>query len=208
MILVISVDEIVLVFVSILSSLLVALIAVMFDRWLGNKKELNSIFSGLLFEIVENISIAETIVKKAEKDLRALQVAQHAFAPFPTFSDVAYLRAKNSEAFLNFVGRERSGRAQELFRDLHTDLHECYSSIRLVNYLIESIQELKIEIMTNRCPKEYGELLVEETRRGIVGVIEPKLREVLLLIRQVEPRLHQNLSVLRETFTSKGENMT
>ncbi len=44
---------------SVPSSLFVALLAVWFDRRIGDKKELDSVISALGFEIVENISIAK-----------------------------------------------------------------------------------------------------------------------------------------------------
>lgn len=62
-------DEIIFFLVSIPSSLFVALLAVKFDRWLSDKKELNSILCGIGFEMAENISIARTIAKKAEDEV-------------------------------------------------------------------------------------------------------------------------------------------
>lgn len=185
-------DEIIFFLVSIPSSLFVALLAVKFDRWLSDKKELNSILCGIGFEMAENISIARTIAKKAEDDVKTLRNMKHPFAPFPTFSDLAYFRAKNSEVFLNFVGRERTGAAGELVKNLH----ECYNSIRLVNHMMESIQQVKVEIMLHGSPKEYGEQVLATTKRTVEEVIEPQLIKTLLLLGQVEPKLHKTVSLL------------
>jgi len=192
-------DEIIFFVVSIPSSLFVALLAVKFDRWLADKKELNSILSGIGFEMAENISIARTIAKKAEDDVKALQTMKHPFAPMPTFSDSAYLRVKNSDVFFDFVGRDRIGVARELVKNLH----ECYSSIRLVNSMMESEQQVKLEIMMQRCPKEYGEQLFATTKRTVEEVIEPQLTKTLLLLGQVEPKLHKTVSLLSEIQTNQ-----
>jgi len=146
------------------------------------------------FEMAENISIARTIAKKAEDDVKTLKNMKHPFAPFPTFCDLAYLRAKNSGAFLNFVGKDRGGVARELVKNLH----ECYNSIRLVNSMMESIQRVKVEIMTHRSPKEYGELVLATTKRTVEEVIEPQLIKTLLLLGQVEPKLYKTISLLSE----------
>ena len=193
-------DEIVLFVVSILSSLFVALVAVKFDRWLGDKKELSSILSGLGFEMAENISIARTIAKKAEQDIKALQTMKHPFAPMPAFSDLAYLRAKNSDVFLNFVGRNKTGVARELVKNLH----ECYNSIRLVNSMMQSEQEVKVEIMMKRCPKEYGEQLFATTKRTAEEVIESQLIKTLLLLGQLEPKLDNTVSLLSKIPTNQN----
>ena len=187
-------NEIIFLLLSIPSSLFVALFAVMFDRWLADKKELKSILSSIGFEMAENISIARTIAKKAEDDIKTLHNMKHPFAPFPIFSDLAYLRAKNSDVFFNFVGRERTGVTKELVKNLH----ECYNSIRLVNHMMESIQQVKVEIMTHKSRKEYGEQLFATTKRTVEEVIEPQLIKTLLLLGQVEPKLHKTISLLSE----------
>lgn len=184
--------EIIFLLLSIPSSLFVALFAVKFDRWLADKKELKSILMGIGFEMAENISIARTIAKKAEDDLKTLRSTNFPFAPMPTFSDSAYVRAKNSEVFFHFMGRERTGVARELVKNLH----ECYNSIRLVNFMMESEQQVKLEIMMQRCPKEYGEQLIATTKRTVHEVIEPQLTKTLLLLWQVEPKLRKIISFL------------
>jgi len=185
-------DEVVFLLLPVLSSLFIALLAVKFDRWLGDKKDLSSILSGLGFEIVENLSIAKTITKKAEDDRKALQTMRIPFAPMPAFSDSAYLRAKNSDAFLNYVSKNKTGVAKELIRNLH----ECYNSIRLVNSMLESKEKVKLEIMMQRCPKEYGEQLSATTKRTIQEAIEPILMNTLLLLEQAEPKLNKTISLL------------
>ena len=185
-------NEIILLLLSIPSSLFVALFAVKFDRWLADKKELKSILSGIGFEMAENISIARTIAKKAEDDVKTLRSMKFPFAPMPTFSDSAYLRAKNSDVFFHFVGRKRTGVTRELVKNLH----ECYNSIRLVNSMMESEQQVKLEIMMQRCPKEYGEQLFATTKRTVQEVIEPQLIKTLLLLEQVEPKLRKTISLL------------
>lgn len=102
-------DETIFFLLSILSSLFVALLAVKFDRWLADRRELSSILSNLAFEIAENISVAKTVAKKAKDEIETLQSMKHPFAPFPTFSDSAYLRAKNSDTFFDFFSKERTG---------------------------------------------------------------------------------------------------
>jgi len=196
-------DEIIFFPLSILSSLLVALLAVKFDRWLADKRELSSILSGIAFEMAENTSIARTIAKKANDDVKTLHSMKHPFAPFPTFSNLAYQRAKNSDAFFNFVSRERTGVARELVKNLH----ECYSSIRLVNYMMESIQQVKIDIMLRGSPREYGEQVLTTTKRTIEEVVEPQLMKTLLLLEQVEPKLHKTVSLLSEIPTNQNAHL-
>jgi len=186
--------EIILFLFSVLASLFVALSAVKFDRWLADKKELKSILLSLGFEMAENISIARTIAKKAKDDIKTVQNRKHPFAPFPTFSDLAYHSAKNSEVFFHFVNKERT----DMARDLVKNLHECYNSIRLVNSMMKSEQQVKLEIMMGRCPKEYGEQLLATTHRTAQEVIEPLLIKTLLLLGQVEPKLHKTISLLSE----------
>ena len=186
--------EIILFLFSVLASLFVALSAVKFDRWLTDKKELKLILLSLGFEITENISIARTIAKKAEDNIKTVQNMKHPFAPFPTFSDLAYLKAKNSDVFFHFVDKEKTGMARELVKNLH----ECYNSIRLVNSMMESEQQVKLEIMMGRCPKEYGEQLLATTRRTVQEAIEPQLIKTLLLLGQAEPKLHKTVSLLSE----------
>ena len=193
-------NEIIFLLLSIPSSLFVALFAVKFDRWLADKKELKSILLGISFEIVENISIARTIAKKAEHDVKTLQNMKYPFAPMPTFSDSAYLRAKNSDVFFNFVDRERTGVARELVKNLH----ECYNSIRLVNHMMESEQQVKLEIMMRRCPKEYGEQLFTTTKRTVEEAIEPQLIKTLLILGQVKPKLHETISLLSKIPASQN----
>jgi len=160
-------NEIIFILLSILSSLFVALFAVKFDRWLADKKELTSILSSIGFEMAENISIARTIAKKAEDDVKTLRNMKFPFAPMPTLSDSAYLRAKNSDVFFHFVDKEKTGVGRELVKNLH----ECYNSIRLVNSMMESEQRVKLEIMMQRCSKEYGEQLLATTKRIVQEVI-------------------------------------
>ena len=184
--------ETIFLLLSIPSSLFVALFAVKFDRWLADKKELKSILLGIGFEMAENISISRTITKKCEDNIKTPQNMKHPFAPFPTFSDLAYHRAKNSDVFFHFVDKERTGVARELVKNLH----ECYNSIRLVNSMMESEQQVKLEIMMQRCPKEYGEQLLATTKRVAQEVIEPQLVKTLLLLGQVEPKLGKTISLL------------
>jgi len=187
--------EFILFLFSVLASLSVALSAVKFDRWLADKKELKSILLGIGFEMAENISIARTVAKKAEDNIKTLQNMKHPFAPFPAFSDLAYLRAKNSDVFFRFVDKERT----DVARDLVKNLHECYNAIRLVNSMIESEQQVKLEIMMGRCPKEYGEQLLATTQRTVQEAIEPQLIKTLLLLGQVEPKLSKTISLLAKS---------
>ena len=187
--------EFILFLFSVLASLSVALSAVKFDRWLADKKELKSILLGIGFEMAENISIARTVAKKAEDNIKTLQNMKHPFAPFPAFSDLAYLRAKNSDVFFRFVDKERT----DVARDLVKNLHECYNAIRLVNSMIESEQQVKLEIMMGRCPKEYGEQLLATTRRTVQEAIEPQLVKTLLLLGQVEPKLNKTIWLLAKS---------
>jgi hypothetical protein len=196
-----SMYDIALFLFSFLASLVVALSAVKFDRWLADKKELELILLSLGFEMAENISIARTIAKKAEEDIKTIQNMKHPFAPFPTFSDLAYYRAKNSDVFFHFVNNERTGGAKELVKNLH----ECYNSIRLVNSMMQSEQQVKLEIMMGRCPKEYEEQLLATTQRTVREVIEPQLIKTLLLLGQIEPKLHKVVSLLSEI--SKDQNV-
>ena len=193
-------DEILFFLPSILSSLLVALLAVKFDRWLAEKNELNSILSGIGFEIAENISVARTIAKQAEDGIKTLQSTKHPFAPFPTFSDWAYFQAKNSNAFLNFVVKEKTGLARELVKNLH----ECYHAIRLVNHMMETIQQVKVEIMLHGRPREYGEQVFATTKKTIEEAIEPQLIKALLLLEQVEPKLHRIVSLFSKISTNQN----
>jgi hypothetical protein len=61
---------------------------------------------------------------------------------------------------------------------------------------MESEQKVKIEIMMQRCPKEYGEQLSATTKRTIQEVIETTLIRTLLLLGQVEPKLNKTASLL------------
>jgi len=185
---------------SVLSSLFVALLAVRFDRWIADKKELASIISSLGFELAENISIARTITEKAEDDIKILQATKISFAPMPTFSEVAYFRAKNSDIFLNYIAQNKSGIERKLIKNLH----ECYNSMRLVNSMLESEQEVKLEIMMQRCQKEYGEQLSATTSKTIQEAIEPLLIKTLLLLGKIKPKLYETISLLSEIPTNQG----
>ncbi len=90
------------------------------------------------------------------------------------------------------MDKERTGVARELVKNLH----ECYNSIRLVNSMMESEQQVKLEIMMQRCPKEYGEQLLATTKRVVQEVIEPQLIKTLLLLGQLEPKLRKTISLL------------
>ena len=68
--------------------------------------------------------------------------------------------------------------------------------------MMESLQRLKVEIMTHRSPKEYGELVLATTKRTVEEVIEPQLIKTLLLLGQVEPKLYKTISLLSKTSAS------
>lgn len=53
-------------------------------------------------------------------------------------------------------------------------------------------------------PKEYGEQLFATTKRTVEEVIEPQLTKTLLLLWQVEPKLHKTVSLLSEIPTNQN----
>jgi hypothetical protein len=168
---------------SVPSSLFVALLAVWFDRRIGDKKELDSVISALGFEIVENISIAKTITEKAENEIKTFQTNQISFAPMPTFSNIAYFRAKNTGCFLDFVNKNKSGVEKELIEGLQV----CYNA-----------QGLKLELIMQRGSKEKGEQISTNIIKTIQEVIEPSLTKMALLILKIDPKLHKTMSPLSE----------
>ncbi len=175
---------------SVASSLFVALLAVWFDRRIGDKKNLDSVISALDFEIVENISIAKTITEKAENEIKTFQTNQIGFALMPTFSDIAYFRAKNTGIFLDFVNKNKSGIERELLKDLH----ECYTAMRLVNKMIASQQGVKIKLIMQRGSKEAADQISSNIIKIIHEVIEPSLTKMDLLILKTDPQLRKTRS--------------
>jgi len=71
--------------------------------------------------------------------------------------------------------------------------------------MMESDQQVKLEIMMQRCPKEYGVELSATTRRTIQEVIEPTLIKALLLFGKIKPKLYETISLLSEISKNQVE---
>ncbi len=126
--------------------------------------------------------------------LKTSQTNQISFAPMPTFSNIAYFRAKNTGCFLDFVNKNKSGVEKELLAGLQV----CYNAMRLVNKMIESQQGLKLELIMQRGSKEKGEQISTNIIKTIQEVIEPSLTKMALLILKIDPKLHKTISPLSE----------
>jgi hypothetical protein len=112
----------------------------------------------------------------------------------PTFSNIAYFRAKSTGCFFVFVNKNKSGVEKELIEGLQV----CYNAMRLVNKMIESQQGLKLELIMQRGSKEKGEQISTNIIKTIQEVIEPSLTKMALLILKIDPKLHKTMSPLSE----------
>ena len=179
--------------IQILSALAIALIAVWFDRKLRDKRELDSLMDSIVFELTGNLRIARTIKHTINKELKTIRQGGWSPTPDPTFLDLAYSRATLSEAFLDFI---RKNKLNVFIRKLH----DCYAAIQVVNHDTRIINKAKFEVLTkpSLLPKRIEEIL-QKRKEIIVKVIEPAITELLLLFAQIEPKFQRTIKSLANT---------
>lgn len=179
--------------IQILSSSVIALIAVWFDRKLRDKKELDSLINSIIFELTENLRIARTIKHTMNNELKTIRQGGWPPTPDPTFLDIAYSRATLSEAFFNFFRKKK-------LSALIKKLHDCYTALQVVNYQIRNVNNAKFEVLTkpSMLPKRIEEIL-QKRKETIVKVIEPTITELLLLFAQIEPKFQDTIKPFTTT---------
>jgi len=177
----------------IISPLAIALITVWFDRKLRDKKELDSLIDGTIFELTENLRIARTIKHTINSELETIKQGGWPPTPDPTFLDLAYSRAKLSGVFFDFIRKKK-------LNALIKKLDNCYAALQVVNYQTGNINQAKFEVLTKTSllPKRIEEIL-QKRKEVIAKVIEPAITELLLLFAQVEPEFQDMIKPFTTT---------
>ena len=179
--------------IQILGSLVIALIAVWFDRKLRDKKELDSLLDSIIFELTENLRIARTIKHTINNDLKTIRQGGWPPTPDPAYLDIAYSRATLSEVFFDFIRKKK-------LDALIKKLHECYAALQIVNHQTRILNEEKFGVLTkpSLLTKRIEEIL-QKRKEVIIKVIEPAIIELLLLSAQIEPKFQDTIKSLAST---------
>lgn len=190
-------QDLIILILTFLGSLLVALLTVHYDRKIKDKKELKSLLESIVFELAKNLSISKTIKKTIDDNLKLIKQGGWPPTPDPTFMDLAYSRAILSETFYDFIRKKK-------LNILMKKLHECYAALQVVNNQTRILNEAKFEVLTkpSLLPKRIEEIL-QKRKETMVKVIEPTITELLLLFAQIEPKFQDTIKPLTATQESK-----
>lgn len=176
-------QELIITTVTLFGSLVIALLAVKYDRRIENKRELHSILDGLVFESEENLRIARTIKKSTEDALKVIEKGGWSPIPDPKFVDIVYSRTRISEVFFEFIRSTRNN----IFL---AKLFECYAALQVVNDDIARMNKMKFEVLTQpNIVTKYIKEMLQKRIQVIEQVVEPSITEIYSILVLIDPRV-------------------